>query len=173
MRLAILTVYVYSGRFERRVNGSVMPGKGMPMQFVVLTCCAATVASASPVTAGPSVERYLGTGRACYGALTITPKTISWLTPFSQCQPVGYQIVEHDSARTTFRLSQAAPTCRYRLLSLTHDVAEEPDKGWNVTGYRDERSYRAHKASGFASNPQRSLSCYLIRDPEPTAPLDW
>lgn len=143
------------------------------MRASILTCCAALVASASPVAAGPSVERYLGTGRACYGALTITPKKISWLTPFSQCQSTGYQVVEHDSTRTTFRLDHPASTCRYRLLSLTHDVAVEPDMGWNVTGYRDERSYRAHKASGFASSPERSLSCYLIRDPEPTAPLDW
>lgn len=32
---------------------------------------------------------------------------------------------------------------------------------------------RDHKASNFQSYPQRMLSCYLIRDPDPTGPLDW
>jgi hypothetical protein len=146
------------------------------MRLKLLRCWTAgaglAVAFAASAVA-PKVERFLGTGRACYGALTITPKTLSWITPFSRCDPVSFQIVEQDPGRTTFRMAETMSECRYQVLSLTHQHPDDPDKGWHVTGYRDESSYREHKATSFSSNQSRTLSCYLIRDPDPASPLDW
>ncbi|GGY46568.1 hypothetical protein GCM10007387_30880 [Pseudoduganella albidiflava] len=135
---------------------------------IVSVCLTVTAASAKPPT-----SRYLGTGRACYGTLTITDKRIAWLTPFSQCKSMPYRIIERGEGRTTFRLMRSAPQCRYSVLLLTHDATEEPDKGWDITGYADELAYRKHKASNFQSYPDEILTCYLIRDPDPTGPLDW
>lgn len=136
---------------------------------VFVGLAAAITASAAP----PKTERFLGTGRACYGALTITPGTISWSTPFSRCEPVHFQVIEQDRGRTTYRMKQIASECRYQVVSLIHRTEEGPDKGWNAIGYSDELSYRQHKANGFSSNQPKTLSCYVIRDPDPTGPLDW
>ncbi|WBS01374.1 hypothetical protein OU994_24305 [Pseudoduganella sp. SL102] len=139
-------------------------------------CCAVVAGLAAAMAASavpPKTERFLGTGRACYGALTITPGEMSWVTPFSRCEPVRFGIIEQGRGRTTYRMEQIASECRYQVVSLTHRTAEGPDMGWNAIGYPDELSYRQHKASGFSTNHPGTLACYVIRDPDPTGPLDW
>jgi hypothetical protein len=112
--------------------------------------------------------RFMGSGRACYGPLTVGTKTISWLTPFSQCKSVSYALIEGDArgdiSRVTYRLKPDAGSCRYPVLSLTHK-GRAKHSGWDVTGYGSEQSYQDDKASGYQAKSEDMMSCYLIRDP--------
>ncbi len=94
------------------------------------------------------------------------------MTPFSRCEPGDFRIIDQAIGRTTFRLAAIGSECRYQVISLTHHT-NDPNKGWNATGYHDEVSYREHKATTFTKRQPKTLSCYLIRDPDPTGPLDW
>jgi hypothetical protein len=117
--------------------------------------------------------RFIGTGRACYGTLAVRAKTISWLTSFSQCQSVPYELLERadhgGQQRLSYRLKTGDARCRYSHLSITHDGAAGQDTAWQVTGYASEASYKADKASGYTAKEENMMSCYLIRDPGKTA----
>lgn len=143
--------------------------------FVVQQCssghgvlvCLCAQAEAATVTLSPA--QFEGTGRACFGKLSIQRSEISWTTPFSQCNALPYvlldQVTSSGKARHTFRFTHTTPTCRYRIISVTHHEAGEPGTGWEVTGYGQEQSYLMDKACGYKANPPDVLSCYLIRDP--------
>jgi hypothetical protein len=121
------------------------------------------------VHAGPDPVsgRFEGTGRACYGTLTIQPKTISWLTPFSQCKSMSYALISQDKqngqSRMTYRLTSHAQSCRYAVLSLTHAGPAE-NTGWEVTGYGSEKSYLTDKSGGYTAKADDLMSCYLVRN---------
>ncbi len=116
----------------------------------------------------PFTGHFLGSGRACYGMFAVRTKTISWLTSFSQCQALPYELVEHtDSAgrwRSTWRLTRSAPACRYRVISLAHNGGPNKDIGWIIIGYGSEQSYLADKASDFQADSADALSCSVVRD---------
>jgi hypothetical protein len=142
----------------------------LPSRFAVGIGLAAILSSTA---AAPRMERFLGSGRACYGALTLTPETIAWLTTFSRCEPTRFRIIDQTNVRTTFRMAELSSECRYQVVSLAHGRPDDPDKGWHVTGYHDEASFREHQAAGFTTRQDKTLSCYLIRDPDPAGQLDW
>lgn len=117
----------------------------------------------------PFTGRFIGTGRACYGSLAVQPETVSWLTSFSQCRTLPVALIEQDdsggSPRRTFRFTRGSPSCRFEVLSLTHDSAKGMDIGWQVVGYPTQASFLQDKASGFTTNTSEMMACYLIRDP--------
>lgn len=113
---------------------------------MAVTCLTASLAA---VADAPYSGRYLGTGRACYGVLTITDKHVEWQTPSSKCPPTAYKIVEQGGGRVTFRLVRSAAPCSYGVVSLVHHAGKSTDDGWEVMGYRDERTFREHKAGNF------------------------
>lgn len=119
---------------------------------------------------------FLGTGRACYGTLAVKTKTVSWVTPFSQCQTTPVDLIDQDdsggSLRRTYRFTRSSASCRYRVLSLTHDGSKDQDLGWQVVGYSTEASFRQDKAGGFSTSTPDMMACYLIRDPEKKARSD-
>lgn len=126
--------------------------------------------SAAQAETRPFTGRFLGSGRACYGTLDIREKTISWLTTFSQCKSMSYQLIERYArkagSRMTFRLRPGAGAggCRYSILSLTHS-GSAADSGWEVTGYGSEQSYTNDKAGGYEIQSADQMPCYLIRQP--------
>jgi len=129
----------------------------------ILVAAIAAKAKAEPVTG-----KFEGTGRACYGTLTIQAKTISWLTPFSQCKSMSYALVSQDKQneqdRITYRLTSRSENCRFAVLSLTHSGPAE-NTGWEVTGYGSEQSYLGDKSSGYTARNEDMMSCYLVRNP--------
>ena len=129
---------------------------------VWLVAIAAVRAEISPFSG-----RFQGTGRACYGTLAVTAKTISWITPFSQCKSMGYELVERNSRegqmRITYRLKPGAGNCRYTVLALTHSGTVD-GAGWEVTAYGSETSYRTDKFNGYKTRSEDMLSCPLVRD---------
>lgn len=140
------------------------------MRVINYALIAAAMATGGAVAdTAPLTGRFLGTGRACYGTLAIHTKTISWLTTFSQCKSVPYKLVERSESagqlRLTYRFEHPPASCRYRVVSLTHNTAAGEDQGWQVTGYDTEASYSADKASGYTAKDGDIMSCYLVRDP--------
>lgn len=111
---------------------------------------------------------FSGTGRSCFGTLSIQSKTISWTTPFSQCNALPYELLEQDSSgdriRYTFRFTRTARACHYSILSLTHDKAQSAGLGWEVTGYDLKQSYLTDKANNYQDNLTGMMSCYLVRN---------
>jgi hypothetical protein len=118
----------------------------------------------------PLTGYFVGSGRACYGALKIAEKTISWHTAFSHCKAQPFHLVEESrnagKQRLTFEFSETASACRFQIISVTHDDGSAPDTGWEVTGYANLASYREDKRSAFTRNAPDTMSCALIRDPE-------
>ncbi len=117
----------------------------------------------------PFTGRFLGTGRACYGTLSVQPKTVSWLTIFSQCQALPANLIEQENAggsvRRTYRFTRGSSSCRFEVLSLSHDDSKDSDIGWQVVGYPAEASFLQDKAGGFFTQSPDIMACYLTRDP--------
>lgn len=53
---------------------------------------------------------FAGTGRSCHGSFAVTPSSIYWITPFSQCEAVPVQLRERQDEkgrpRVTYRLKR-------------------------------------------------------------------
>jgi hypothetical protein len=113
-------------------------------------------ASAADIAQG----NFMGSGRACYGMLTITSRAITWETPYSQCRTSPYSIRDRrdgaEGLRITYQLASPSANCRYSVLVLTHNASENPDIGWNVTGY-------ASLDGATQDRRDAALSCYLYR----------
>ena len=128
----------------------------------------ASVLLVFPVCAADSVftGAFEGTGRACYGGLYIRTKTISWLTPFSQCQRVLYEVIEHgdkgNQRQFAFHLKQRSKGCRFDVLYLYHADTPNPDAGWHVIGYSSVEDYRTDKLNGYKGDAPQSQSCSLV-----------
>lgn len=107
-----------------------------------------------------------GTGRACSGSLVVEAKSISWMTPFSKCRKVAYEVLDQGGGGNkqyyAFQLKQQQRGCLYSVLYLTHEEAANMDINWNVIGYASLKQYEADKQKGFETVPGSSLSCYLV-----------
>ena len=86
----------------------------------VLTLCLAVGLTAQAGEA-PFTGRFLGIGRACHGMLAVRTKTISWLTSFSQCQALPYELVERTDSGTLAH--NLALHTKHPGLSLPVDLA--------------------------------------------------
>jgi hypothetical protein len=139
------------------------------MRMIFQACIGAILITAGTAQAAPqlSTSSFQGTGRACYGTLNIHPKTISWITPFSQCKSMSYTLVNQErqngQSRMTYRLTSHAESCRYAVISLTH-AGPAANTGWEVTGYGSEQSYLADKSAGYQAKTEDAMSCYLVRN---------
>jgi len=102
----------------------------------------------------------MGSGRACYGMLTITRREIAWMTPFSRCAPSPYAVIDRrgdgQGTRVIYRLTRPSAACRYSVLEVTHRAGAGADTGWNVVGYPSPDS-AAHQRR------EDGLGCYLYR----------
>jgi hypothetical protein len=65
-----------------------------------MSALAAYGASASDITRG----NYMGSGRACYGMLTITAARITWITQFSRCESSAYAVRDRQEGPDGVRL---------------------------------------------------------------------
>lgn len=131
-----------------------------------LTCLAAiSMLNGQAQELSPAL--FHGTGRACYGSLSIQPQTITWNTPFSRCKATSYSLTEQSDdaghARYTYLLRKTNKACRYQVLSLTHADGKSAGIGWEVNAYVNEAGYNADKASGYTASLPDMMSCYLVR----------
>lgn len=107
-----------------------------------------------------ALGNYKGSGRACYGMLTITTRRIAWTTPFSRCAGAAYEVRDRredgDGIRVTFVLSRPGAGCRYPVLELTRRPGDDLRIGWEIAGYPSLDSLDR------GSNAER-IGCYLYR----------
>ncbi len=124
-------------------------------------CLSATFAAERPFTGS-----FEGAGRACYGALKVRSKTISWTTPFSSCKNVTYEVIERSekgkARRFTFRLKPASKACRFGVVYLYHDDSANAGIDWHVIGYRTMDEYKADQQNGLKADSPDALSCSLV-----------
>lgn len=101
-----------------------------------------------------------GTGRACSGRLTITPKTLAWKTPFSPCPASAYSLVEtrrKDGVQQWAYAFKALPRrCVYKVVMLEAVASGKDEPAWNVSGFLSLDAYKAD------SDVDR-LNCYMFR----------
>jgi hypothetical protein len=113
----------------------------------------------------PFTAAFMGSGRLCYGGLYIREKTISWLTPFSQCQRIPFEVIEQwgegNERNIVFRLKHKPPNCKFGVIYLRHNP--DPNFGilWEALGYAGEVTYRRGKQSNWLYQPWPSFSCPL------------
>ena len=114
----------------------------------------------------PFTGAFKGTGRACDGGLYIRTRTISWLTAFSQCRSVLYEVLERREEghlrQFAFHLKQTGKGCRFDVLYLYHPDTPNPDTDWHVIGYASIQDYREDKQNGYKGDAPRSQSCSLV-----------
>jgi hypothetical protein len=129
-------------------------------------CAKAPVKSApAPAAVAPPSEPPLqlgvfeGTGRACSGKLTITPKKLSWNTPFSPCPASAFTLVERrqkgGATQWAYRFIGAPKSCLYKVVVLEKAPATD-DWAWNVSGFTSMQTYKADAKAD-------QLNCYLVR----------
>lgn len=140
--------------------------------LVLLLCAPAAARDKAPdkpartptVASPPSKPRlqlgvFEGTGRACSGLLKITPKRLSWKTPFSSCPTLAFTLAERrqedGTTRWVYRRVGAPKSCFYKLVVLKKVVSPDSSIAWNVTGFTSMQAYKA--------SSDIRLSCYLVK----------
>jgi len=118
----------------------------------------APAAAAAPSEPPIQLGVFEGTGRACGGLLKITPKRMSWKTPFSPCPASAYTLVERrqkgGATLWTYRFVGSPKSCLYKVVVL-EKTAPPNDWAWNVYGFTSMEAYKA--------DSKDQLSCYLVK----------
>jgi hypothetical protein len=119
----------------------------------------------APATASRLNEPHLqlgvfeGTGRACSGLLKITPKRMSWHTPFSPCPASAYTLMERrqkgGATQWAYRFVRSPRSCLYKVVVLEKAV-DTDDWAWNVSGFTSVKAYKADAKF-------EQLNCYLVK----------
>ncbi len=98
---------------------------------------------------------YQGTGRQCFGRLSVQSKSIEWHTPFATCRKTPYRVLAKEprgSGQEVVFVLQGKP-CGFGVIALSLD-SEEPQY-WNVSGYRSMAAYE--------NNSEDRLLCSVER----------
>jgi hypothetical protein len=106
------------------------------------------------------VGKFEGTGRACYGHLTVTEKKISWKSSFSDCKTSDYKIIRQeekdDTHRIVFERSKNNQKCLFPIVEMVHKNADKDYLNWNVTGYTSREQFDKDYI-------QERMTCLMIR----------
>lgn len=128
--------------------------------FALLLCAPASAhakapdkPARAPAAVSPPSEPHLqlgvfeGTGRPRSGLLKITPKRLSWKTPFSSCPTLPYALAERRQTDGTTRwayLRVGAPkSCFYKLVVLEKVVDVDGRIEWHASGFTSMKTYKA------------------------------
>ncbi len=101
------------------------------MNIRVLACIAAASLSSTAQDALPWPKILEGNGRACFGHLWSTGKTLYWESVFTSCRS-PYTVVSHEGEQWLLKV-QKSKTCAYELIGIKHD--ESNMYPWLVTAY--------------------------------------
>lgn len=113
-----------------------------------------------------TVERYVGSGRACYGTLEIRSASISWKTSFSTCEST-YRVLDrqNENGKSILVYELRAPTkqCQFKVISLAK-FTSDGSPSVEATGYGSGESYANDKRRRFNGSTPDMMSCSLIRE---------
>ena len=138
------------------------------MRVIHIAClfAAALIGNGSPAADKPFTGIFRGNGRACFGALSIRPKTIEWHSTYSTCGPTAYEILEQDllakNARIVFLLKNHSKHCSHQVIELQH----YEQNVWDVKGYSSLEAYQKKELPDWKDStlPEReALSCGLLK----------
>lgn len=127
----------------------------------LLSCAPAATFAQVPGEPLRQLGVFEGTGRACGGLLKITPRRMSWNTPFSPCPASAYTLLERrqkdGATQWAYRFTGAPKRCLYKVVVLEKKpVADSRATPWNAYGFVSTKAYRADSSID-------RLSCYLIK----------
>jgi hypothetical protein len=106
----------------------------------------------------PFIGEYQGTGRQCFGKLSVQSKVIEWRTPFAVCRKTPYRMLKKESGgsgQEAVFVLQGTP-CGFGVIVLSLDPKQP--QYWNATGYRSMAEYE--------KNSDDKLLCSVERLPE-------
>ena len=122
------------------------------IQINVLTAVSFVAVLAVPACNGMSkpelrsaTEVYVGGGRACAGKFILNANTISWVTPFSQCESQPYNSVALatvDEKNRLFSLRKPSAKCLYSFINLKVDSETGQIQ---VTGFKKIEDFEQKK----------------------------
>lgn len=88
-----------------------------------------------------------GTGRACSGLLRITPRRLSWKTPFSSCPTLPFTLAERrqkdGTTRWIYQRVGAPKSCLYKVVILEKTVDPDERSSWDVYGFTSMKAYKS------------------------------
>ena len=103
---------------------------------------------------------YLGGGRACFGKLSISARSLTWRTPFSHCSGVPYRFsnlgAKNGATAYLFRLQLNQRECRYTSVVLLQKAAVAGEATWEALGYRSVADQQAGRLD-------HALACPMVR----------
>ena len=142
---------------------------GIARLGILIACFANGMACAQeapdPTEPWPFTAAFVGTGRICYGGLFIRERTISWLTTYSQCQKIPYEVLEHraegNERHIVFRLQKKPPYCRHRIIYLMHVDKPNFGIGWGAIGFETLQQLQDARKVDWTAKPASSQWCYL------------
>ncbi len=146
-------------QFLRNRNRMMQLILRMRQTLALMWLCLASASAAHAADVSVPNGSFQGSGRACYGALKISEKQITWNTPFSKCATRSFRVAELDeqAGRRAHRyeLRGVGKNCLYRTLVLRHPDPQQSGASWDLTSYRNHADYRAN-------NTEKAMSCALI-----------
>lgn len=143
------------------------------MKVLRLTCVGAlALACASTALADPPCEgRYPSWGRACYGHINITAKTIEWQAQFSSCKASPYEVIASDLTGdkpfVAYRFKKRSKACQYEVM----EIAKQGGDYWGAIGYSTVEDYeQRHDDPGSSDycplGPMQSKRCNILLERE-------
>lgn len=119
---------------------------------VAATAISAPWADELPSKPWPFTAAFMGSGM-CYGALSVRDRTISWLTHYSQCQRVQFEILEYQNSGNirdvVFHLTRIPTGCRFQIIHLHHDAGENFMTRWYAHGFVSKTDYIESKKNNW------------------------
>lgn len=117
-------------------------------------------------SAAQTVERFIGSGRACYGTLEIRSASIAWKTSFSTCEST-YKVLDrqHQNGKSILVYELQVPTkqCQFKVISLAKSASGD-SLTLEATGYGSGESYANDKRRKFTGSTPDMMSCSLVRE---------
>ncbi len=119
--------------YASRAAGHGVPCWEQRMKLHVLACLAALSLS-STAQDGVTFPKILeGGGRACWGHLWRTDKTLYWKSVYVSCRS-PYAVISHEGQHWLLKV-QKSKTCAYELIEVEAAPNDPAHYFWNVTGY--------------------------------------
>ena len=138
------------------------------MRTIFSGCVATLVLSFDSTSlAGPACAgRYPSWGRACYGSVEITARSIEWRAQFSNCTASPYEVIasdlEGEKPFVAYRFKKRSKACLYEVV----EIAKQGGDHWAAIGYRSVEDYNQRQDDPGSSDycplgPMPSQSCNL------------
>lgn len=135
----------------------------------LFSACVAALAlgfTSAALSGPPCAGSYPSWGRACYGRVNITARTIEWQAQFSVCKASPYEVIASDlkgeKPFVAYRFKRRSKACLYEVM----EIAKQSGDHWAAIGYQSVEDYhQRHDDPGSSDycplGPMPSQRCNL------------